>query len=375
MLGDRYTVVRGDNLWRIAARTLGGGAQWPRIWKYNNRKEVVRITGRALPDPDFIKIGQVLLIPRLPTPVVRPIVEDEDSGGHLPTAVEPHVSKQQQQPSAASAASSERGSLSSATRGAISKVSFKYRGKDLRWPPQDVGTAIIEVRMTGDVLLMTKQAYPATFITSRGEVELQLTSAANHAFGALVSDTRVVFDPLQNTVTLRSMLVSQSKTPNLPATALGVEMGSLSPVPKLRAEMRLPKKTVGSIGVFDYAAVDVKFVVEVTPKRNSPPSPPSLRPERAPLPTQATHPSNGWATWIGAGLVLTAVGIVVATVVEDYLTVGVGVADDPESMAAAGAALARGLAALGIAGAGKLPEAGRPAHVIATTTLSVRPGQ
>jgi nucleoid-associated protein YgaU len=65
MLGDRYTVVHGDNLWKIAAKSLGGGKQWPRIWRYNNRPEVARVTGRGIPNPDLIYVGQRLLIPRL----------------------------------------------------------------------------------------------------------------------------------------------------------------------------------------------------------------------------------------------------------------------------------------------------------------------
>lgn len=68
MLDERYIVEKGDNLWRIAAKTLGGGNQWPRLWKFNNRREVVRITGRRIPNPDLIYVGQLLLIPRLQRP-------------------------------------------------------------------------------------------------------------------------------------------------------------------------------------------------------------------------------------------------------------------------------------------------------------------
>ncbi len=63
MLGERYVVTKGDSLWRIAERKLGSGTQWTRIWKYNNRAEVSRVTGRSIPNPDLIYIGQVLLIP------------------------------------------------------------------------------------------------------------------------------------------------------------------------------------------------------------------------------------------------------------------------------------------------------------------------
>jgi hypothetical protein len=53
-----------------------------------------------------------------------------------------------------------------------SPISFKYR-LELRWPPQDVGTAVLEVRMTGDLVLMTKKSHPATYFTSRGETDIK----------------------------------------------------------------------------------------------------------------------------------------------------------------------------------------------------------
>lgn len=219
---------------------------------------------------------------------------------------------------------------------------------------QDVGTAIIEIRMTGDLLLMSKRAYPATFITSRGEIETQVVNEANHTFGKLVSDNRFIFDPAQKRVTFRSMLVSQSNTPNMPATAIGVEMWSDSPLPKLRGEIRLPK-IEGSYNAFRYIALDVKIVLEITPKPPQLP-PPSMQPERQRVPvTQPQEQGAAWRKVIGTGLVITAGVIVVATIVEDFYTLGAGTADDPASFSAAGLALARGLAM--IRSAGQLPQA------------------
>ncbi|HKP63194.1 MAG TPA: hypothetical protein VJV78_40935 [Polyangiales bacterium] len=158
-----------------------------------------------------------------------------------------------------------------------------------------------------------------------------------------MSDNRFIFDPAQKRVTLRSMLVSQSKTPNSPATAVGVEMSSNSPVPKLRAEIRLPK-IEGSVNAFRYIALDVKVVLEITPKPPQVP-PPTMRleRERVPIATPETQSETNWGRVIGTGLLVTAGVIAVATLAEDFYTFGIGTADDPASFAAAGVAFARGL--------------------------------
>jgi hypothetical protein len=367
MLGDRYVVAKGDSLWRIAARQLGSGRQWPRIWKYNNRPEIIRITGRAIPNPDTIRVGQLLLIPRLPTTRVVAETGNEQVANHLPVAVEPS-----QLPSASFERRSVSPSVPSKTPKDLAGEArkphlpgfFKFRLDDLAWPAQDVGAAIVEMRMTGDVLLMSKKTYPATFITSRGEVEVQMVNEANGAFAKLVSDSRVVYDPATKRVTFRSMLINQSDTPNMPASALGIEMSSNSPVPKLRAEIRLSKLELrGAIGAFQYIAMDVKVVVEITSKPKLPPPPQTMQPERQRAPVHPEPQSvDNWARVIGAGLVVTGAGIVVATIVEDFLTIGVGAVDDPASFSVAGLAVARGLVMLGVS-AHALPKAPRAARI------------
>jgi nucleoid-associated protein YgaU len=51
--GERYTVVRGDNLWDIAERAYGDGFQWVKIAEANE-----------LVNPDIIHAGNVFSIPR-----------------------------------------------------------------------------------------------------------------------------------------------------------------------------------------------------------------------------------------------------------------------------------------------------------------------
>lgn len=191
MLGKRHVVVAGDNLWNLAKVHLGSGARWPRIWRYNNRREVMRETGRGVPNPDLIYVGQVLLIPEVPA--TRTLATD---GTAAPTGL---VGAQTQSATTVPSPQPvrEQGPLSRQLPNIESPVSFKYRLDDIRLPPIHTPTALIEFRMSGDVLLMSRKAYPALYVTSRQEIEAQVTREMNHAFGMLVQDSRFIFNPPQ----------------------------------------------------------------------------------------------------------------------------------------------------------------------------------
>lgn len=339
---ERYVVKAGDNLWDITKAKLGAGSQWPRIWRYNNRRDVVAATGRGIPNPDLLHPGQVLLLPVLPSASAPAPVPAERSGQQLRRAP-----------------ASPAAPLSRQLPGVTSPISFKYKLDDIKFPPIVRPGVLLEMRMTGDVLLMSKKSYPALYVTSRGEVELQVTREANAAWGKLVYDTRLIYDAPGNRLTYRSMLVAQSRTPNAPSSAVGVEIGTNSPVPKIRYEIRLPKLE-GSIDGFLYVAFDVKLVVEMTPLPQGPGSGPSAQPVRS--------PATNWNRVIGTGLMVAGGTIIVATLVEDFFTGGWGALDDPASFAAAAALFARASALLR-GGAVLFPRAAVAATAGMTITL------
>jgi hypothetical protein len=263
-----------------------------------------------------------------------------------PVGPTPPIASLSQQPWQRSPGQKE--SLSDRLRHVRAPLSFKYP-LDLRWPPTDVGTAIIEVRMTGDLVLMTKKLYPALYVNNRKQLELQVTHEAHHAMGKLVSDNRYIFDPVAKQLTYRSMLVSQSTTPNMPAIAIGVEMGSKSPIPKLRAEIRIAKLE-GSVDAFRYIALDMKFVVEITPKPDpkNPSSPPpvaslSNRSLSSSDSSQTRSPPGTWTRVLGVGLVATAGVLVIAALVDDFIPI-LGQADDVAAAMVAAGIATRGLA-------------------------------
>lgn len=75
-----HTVVRGDNLWRIAERYLDDGFRWIDIWRLNQHQEMT--DGRQFVDPNLIYPGWVL---ELPQDAVTPEPEAIDEGESLDT--------------------------------------------------------------------------------------------------------------------------------------------------------------------------------------------------------------------------------------------------------------------------------------------------
>ncbi|WP_437277930.1 LysM domain-containing protein [Sorangium sp. So ce375] len=367
MLGERYVVRTGDSLWRIASETLGDGGQWPRIWRYNNRREVIAVTGSGLPNPDLIRLGQTLLIPVLPGAAksiprcsmhTRPKAS-LSSGSRQATTFLPK-SSQYLPPLSSYLLMNQLASMNS-------PISIKYRLEDLPSHEIDVGTAVIIERTNGDIFLMTKKSYPAIYVTQRKQIELQVTDEANQNFGKLIGDKRYIFDPERKIVTFRSMLVSQSNAPDTVATAFGVEMSSESPIPTLRVEIRLPKVLEGSIGVFRYCAANVSISLQITPRPQFPR--PGPQPPGFPLPLPLLLPPVDWDGVMGRGLVAAGSAIIVGSIIEDFFTMGIGVADDVPSFAAGGTMIARGM--MMIQGASMaLPRAVAPANLSLRTTVS-----
>jgi hypothetical protein len=360
MQGDRYVVKKGDNLCRIAHATLGRAGAWPRIWKYNNRPEVVRITGRPIPDPDRIYVGQLILIPRFAAePKARPSVTDQ-AFDHLPVAIELGSSESPKAADNARGRSLPKATNNDTLSGRLQRlrvpVAYKFELGALHWPVQNIGVATVSVAMTGDVLLTGKESYPANYVVSGGKLEGQLSSEANHAFGKLVNENTYSYEPSQKRITMKSMLITQSSTPNTPAAAVGVEVDSGSAMPRLKAEIKLPRLD-GQIGIFKYVALDVTVALEITPNPRAHRSMDSARGRAVPLESPqpvavaASVKSSASAAadaelLIGAGIVVTGGAIVFVTVIEDFLTWGLGLLNDAPTLSLGAATIATGLAVM-----------------------------
>jgi hypothetical protein len=78
----RKTVRRGDSLWSLAGRYLGGGERYPQIYDFHNQ-EAARYGLRPIDKPDLIFVGETILIPPRPK-VPKPGNGTKAEGNHLP---------------------------------------------------------------------------------------------------------------------------------------------------------------------------------------------------------------------------------------------------------------------------------------------------
>jgi hypothetical protein len=142
----------------------------------------------------------------------------------------------------------------------------------------------------------------------------------------LVGESEVKWDKATNRITYQSLLITKSKTPNAPSTAVGIAIASDKPTPVLRCELSYPNLS-GHINNHFYVAKQVKVVIDVEPKV----PPVAIRPEvqfQDPVKERytknradSTNRSLAWKL-IGDGAL-----IISATILTDFLF-GVGIFDD-----------------------------------------------
>jgi LysM repeat protein len=317
MKNSRYTVKTGDTLWGISEQFLGNPFQWPRLYAFNNRPDVIRVTGKKIKDPDLIFVGQKLLLPVLPgAPKPKPGFRP------YPKSKQPDTLKQ-------------------VMRDIDYPFAVKYKLDDLPVIKSITPGFEATIKLSGSVLIKLSQNIRLADVTNHG-IEMTYKSQTDDALSQLLSETYVGLDK-SNKITFRCNMVSKSTTPNVPSTSIGLAMASDKPVPVLRGEIRYPKLS-GIINLAEYTAMNVKVVIEIEPKGQSV----ARKPEpgfRAEPVTSSWRPSpeaveegTKWAFIAGTALLI-------GTLVADFLTCGASVADDAVTVP-----LALGMMGIGVAG-------------------------
>jgi hypothetical protein len=250
-----YVVKAGDNLWQIARNTLGHGSQWPRLWRYNNRPEVTKVTGRPIPNPDLIYVGQKLLIPIIPGQTPTP------SGPQSPLGPPPLPAQGPKAAPARPTISGSSGPLSGSLGGQSAPIAVKFDKVVTKWSGPVAPYITVEWELTASAVLSTTREYSIALSATSGSVEAAARNEISKAFGQLMGETTAEFDPTTKKVKFQSGFRSRANPPYAPEILTAIETvgpGTIS----LRYEVK-PQDLMGTINDLNYAA-EVKFSMVVT---------------------------------------------------------------------------------------------------------------
>jgi hypothetical protein len=317
MSGKRYVVRDGDTLWDIAEQHLSDPMRWPEIFEHNNAEEVVNLSGSRIIDPDLILVGQVIYIP--------------DAGVSGPGTTGPGPERPNLRPE-----HRDRGRVRA--RREVLAPSYKL---DLPSAPIWMvgGGYVAKVEMKGSVKIQSNRPIDAlTF--SNESFEVSARHEVSTVMQRLVGSARFKFDPKTGTVSFENGLTIHSNHPYVPSASVSMGVSATTGLPVAKASVKAPTIR-GRINHYVYLSPDFSFTIEVTPQpRQRQPQRPQLRPEPAPAPQPNKWPSLDVV--VGVGLLVGVVILVTATIAEDVVTAGAGLADDPASFALAATMAHRG---------------------------------
>ena len=230
-----------------------------------------------------------------------------------------------------------------AARRSIRSAPLKYKFDDLPSITIASPTHIATVKLSGSVTLQSNKTFDFLTFSQQG-FEIQVKREADHALGKLVTNTQVGINERTGEITFEAGITSHANHPNALSTTAAAGVSTTTGLPVLKGKITAPSIR-GHVNNHQYLTHDLEIEIEITPRSST--ARPQVAPEPVPAP-QSAQPRSSWDnTWdylAGGALVVGAGVLIVATLGEDILTGGVGVADDPASFAAASAMFAGGIA-------------------------------
>lgn len=342
MQGHRYRVKAGDSLSSIAQVQLGRARLWPRIFAYNNRRDVVGVTGHALKDPDKLRVGQELLMP--PPDHVHGRVSHGADHRHPLQTTRPVIVPQTAPAAAAPAAASGSGAHTGAGAGAgggttVNSFPFKYK-LDLI-PKQTVEGANYTATLTfdGTVTIWLDKQIPLATVTNKG-AEAAAKQETDSVFGKLLQGQKITWEPGSRTAKYENMLTVNAHGAQPSLASVGFAMSSDNLVPALRFKFRADTLK-GKIGNHLFHAEDFTVTVDLRPKAQDPDN--TRRPYPVPVPVpvrapvRAPEPESWWQRtghWAWDHRVEVGVTVAVAAyLASNYFTAGADAEGDPAVIA------------------------------------------
>lgn len=336
MHGRRYHVKPGDSLSSIAHAQLGKASLWPRIFAYNNRRDVRVATRHALQDPDKLAVGQLLLIP--PPDHVRSRVSHAADRDHPRQVTRPRIVPHTQPAPGGSAPAPHpkpHASVPNAPRKPTTVNSFPFKYKLELIPKQTIEgpNYIATLSFDGTVTIWLDKQIPVGMVTNKG-AEASAKHETDGVLSRLVQTQKISWEPGSNKASYEDMLTLNAHGAPPSLSSVGVAVASDNPIPALRFKFQAPTLQ-GKLGQHLYVAENFAVTVDLRPKPRGPDITRRPDPVRVPftIPVPAPQPESWWRRaghWAGEHKVEIGVGVVVtAVLVSNFFTAGADAEADP----------------------------------------------
>ena len=318
MTPTTHIVKAGDTLWDLSQKYLQDPKRWAEIWDYNN-DAFVRLPvankmrpSAAIKNPHLIFVGQKLLVP---TKAVK-------NNNQLSTN-----------------ASGSKSQASNKIRSIPVKYSVNSRAYKQVLPVGLTAT----VKISAEVTIQADNSYTFAEL-SNNELNIKASIKRNNqeTLDKLLSGFTLGFNSKTKQLSFESQITVNGGESYEHTWSTKVTLNPITGQPIYSVSIKFPEIT-GKLGRQLYVASQYQVDIEIT-------SDDSIRGQGAaavpiPVASHATiapkHQTSDWTYAIATGLVVGAVVIVVATIVEDIITVGFGFADDAVSFALAAGMLGR----------------------------------
>ncbi len=340
MTPTTHIVKAGDTLWDLSQQYLQDPKRWPEIWNYNN-DAFVRLPAAnkmrpsvAIKNPHVIFVGQKLL---LPSNIMKKV-------NQVPLSPVQGKSKAVKN---------------------VKSIPIKYSIDSKEYVQALPGGLVAKVKISAELTLQSLKTIPFVELQNN-ELNIKASIKRENEFGAnkLLSDFTIGLNPKTKQISFESQMTLNSGESYQQIWSTKVTFDPITGQPIYTATIKFPE-IKGRLGNQAYLASQYQIDIEIS-KDEVRERQINAMPATVPVVLKASN--NDWVYAVATALVVGAVVIVVATIVEDIITLGFGVADDAISFALAAGMLGRAWTMLRMQQVGVQLGAGAS---IGSTTVSV----
>jgi hypothetical protein len=316
-----YIVKRGDTLWDLAGRYLNDSTRWPEIWHFNNQQysspdiRTKLKPSHHIDNPDLIFVGQKILIP---------------TGDSRRQTIKPNPG--------------EKGNTPAKNKARL--IPYKYKLERNLFESYLPGGFKATLTIKGAITIQSEKIVDWVEF-NREEFDIKVAREYQTPLNKLVSEYQLGVNEKTKQIDFSCGVTINSKVPYATKFQSKVSLNPLTGMPKYTTTITYPE-IKGKLNEYFYTATGYSVSIEIEKQENIARRVPASIPVRQPVAVKAS-PRDQSPDWVYAAGILLMVGaavIVVATVAEDIITVGGGLADDPASFALAATMTSRGWALL-----------------------------